>query len=506
MDWTSHDFAGVNDAWARHLMELPGVHSKRSVYAFKETVVIWGNPHLPAFTHQPPVCNLLTMSANHQSREQRYTPAEEQFHTSSQYPKPVNWTGSVWAIRNDYPGPPRFSFRALITPVSDATLDAPWLTIDFKTHPGEYAKTIKEYCWEGNRQVDFVVQENRHRAWYHAPWMHASANGREPLKGLTFERSMPPHEFASTQTHALQNWAIGFYNSPGASTFGYVWKDPNNPNWTHNLKFPEGTCVFKLLFTTASDDQVFTMKGAPGWHAVISPQPNLKVAPRSGAERNDHASQVRLIQVDWAVVDSRAPIGWVFGTFMYNSNLWRLDDPWDRLTAIGVQWGNDPQLNQAAYDAGKRPVESWINPEAESLRKQLGGRRPFWGYNGRLNGPADNFISACASCHSVAQLITSAPITQPRKLVNNKFENVKSGEAFSARGAVSADYSLQLKIGFENYQTWLAEQASLPRHIPFSTPGRRVVFRAKPGAAERSHEGKDPMQETKDSIVARAKL
>jgi hypothetical protein len=48
--------------------------------------------------------------------------------------------------------------------------------------------------------------------------MHASNNGREPLKGLTFERSIPTGEFAAKQTDALQNWAIGFYNAPGTSS------------------------------------------------------------------------------------------------------------------------------------------------------------------------------------------------------------------------------------------------------------------------------------------------
>lgn len=106
---------------------------------------------------------------------------------------------------------------------------------------------VKEYCWEGNRAVDFVVQENtvrqefvswmsrsleaydtfQVRPWFHAPWMHASANGREPLKGLTFERSIPQYEFASSQKSALQNWAIGFYNAPG--TLGSL-AVPNSQN------------------------------------------------------------------------------------------------------------------------------------------------------------------------------------------------------------------------------------------------------------------------------------
>lgn len=36
--------------------------------------------------------------------------------------------------------------------------------------------------------------------------------------------------------------------------------------------------------------------------------------------RNKFASDVRLLQVDFAVRDTRSPTGWVFGTFMYNGN------------------------------------------------------------------------------------------------------------------------------------------------------------------------------------------
>lgn len=35
-------------------------------------------------------------------------------------------------------------------------------------------------------------------------------------------------------------------------------------------------------------------------------------------ERDDKKSDMRLLQVDFAVVDDRADTGWVFGTFMYN--------------------------------------------------------------------------------------------------------------------------------------------------------------------------------------------
>ncbi|KAG8867030.1 hypothetical protein FRB98_004411, partial [Tulasnella sp. 332] len=352
------------------------------------------------------------------------------------------------------------------------------------TEPEEYARLVKEYCWDGNRSTDFVVQNNPIRAWYHAPWMHASTNGREPLKGLTFERPTPPLELASQQTHALQNWAIGFYNAPGASLFGHVWNDPNNPNWAEDLKFPDGTCVFKLLMTTASNEQVFTMKGSPGWPAVIAPQPDPCIAPINGAKRNSHASLVRLIQVDWAVVDWRAPIRWVFGTFMYDGTLKGVEDPWNRLSLVGVQWGNDPILDQAAYDAGRRPVESWLNPQVEALRKRLGGRRLGWGFNGRLNGPADNFISACGSCHSFAQrnpgpLARAGRVVQNKRIIQNERPATTRLDGTNVQGAVSGDYSMQLMKGFDNYENWLAKQTSKEKNVLLSLPGRRVVFKPK---------------------------
>ncbi|KAG8909046.1 hypothetical protein FRC01_007179, partial [Tulasnella sp. 417] len=392
--------------------------------------------------------------------EGEYTPAEEQFHMSSNFPIPGDWQGPVFKIRNDYPQAPK-SLTAKKAdpsiPLANTPDEAPWLKVDFKTNPLEYGSHVKEYCWEGNTDVDFVVQENLVRDWYHAPWMHASPKGREPLKGLTFERSTPPFEFADSQAHALQNWAIGFYNARGASVFGGVWANPNKPVWNHDLKFPPGSCVFKLLFSSATDDQVPLMKGSPSWPAVICQQPDPTVAPGKGSagKRNDFSSEVRLIQVDWATVDERSPIGWVFGTFMYDGTLAdTVPNPWDRLTSVGLMWGNDPDLDQAAFDAGQEPAESWINPRAEELRRELGGKRPSWGYNGRLNGPADNFISACTSCHGRAQSFESR-LVQEGKLINYKwtprneestmvyFENIESGKAASAHSSFSADYSLQ---------------------------------------------------------------
>ena len=57
-----------------------------------------------------------------------------------------------------------------------------------------------------------------------------------------------------------------------------------------------------------------------------------------------------------------------------------------RLMPIGLMWGNDPELTQAKWEAGERPKESWVNPEATQLLKSLGGTRPFLGLNDRMKG------------------------------------------------------------------------------------------------------------------------
>ncbi|KAG8972690.1 hypothetical protein FRB90_010165 [Tulasnella sp. 427] len=243
------------------------------------------------------------------------------------------------------------------------------------------------------------------------------------------------------------------------------------------------------------------MKGSPSWPAVTCPQPDPTVAPPKGSSgtRNDFASEVRLIQVDWATVDERSPIGWVFGTFMYDGTLGdATPNPWDRLTSVGLMWGNDPDLDQAAIEGGQKAEESWINPAAEELRRDLGGKRPSWGWNGRLNGPADNFISACTSCHGRAQS-AGTRLVQEGKLVEDKwimrdekstmalFENIKSGRTSlsASRGSFSADYSLQLTSGWTNYTNWLREQrreektgdVDTERKAALGLAGRRVVFR-----------------------------
>jgi hypothetical protein len=53
-----------------------------------------------------------------------------------------------------------------------------------------------------------------------------------------------------------------------------MWKDPNNPQWMSNINFPEGTIIFKLLYTNAMNCELAIFKGSPSWEAVCHPYPS----------------------------------------------------------------------------------------------------------------------------------------------------------------------------------------------------------------------------------------
>ncbi|KUJ20860.1 uncharacterized protein LY89DRAFT_640748 [Mollisia scopiformis] len=337
-----------------------------------------------------------------------------------------------------------------------------------------HCAVIKDYCFEGNVNNGFVVQKNPIRDWYHASWMHWSDNGREPVNGLTFERPVPPFELSKTQGRYLQSWACGIIMLlVRATTFGKIWANPNDPKW-QDVKFPLGTCVFKVLMTDATDSEIPCMKGSPAMQAVIAKQPLSPDGMPNGMERNAEASEVRLLQVDFAVRDDRAPIGWVFGTFMYDGSQ-KQKTGWDRMIPVGITWGNDPELTQEMAKAGIKPQEAWINLEVNSVRSSLGGTRPSWGWNGRLNGPVDNYISACASCHAVSEKNTHPSMVPPAG-ANDKqkmkwFRNIPAGAPFTP-GDVSGDYWLQLMMGYSNYAIWNNAQKGMwyrtKLAIPFS--------------------------------------
>ena len=84
------------------------------------------------------------------------TQAEIEFNTSSYDTSPPGYP--EWKIRNDYPPPKSENLTPGGPPAG--TLDAPWLNVDPFANRAQYMDVIKEYCFEGMIDVDFVPQKN----------------------------------------------------------------------------------------------------------------------------------------------------------------------------------------------------------------------------------------------------------------------------------------------------------------------------------------------------------
>lgn len=381
---------------------------------------------------------------------------------------PANWPGPVFRLSQEFPA----------TDPSKATPAPtyPWQQIDFRTQPEAYITAVYNYVLEGNREVDWNVQSNAVRRWYHAPWMHYGDKGREFIRGMTRERTTPAPaqagqgELGPQQTTCFQNWAVGFVNAPGGYVFGRVWGDAYAPDPLKAL-FPDGTVAAKLLFTSATADQAPYMTGALEWDANIDVLATGDARCRPTGNRQ--VQKVRLLQMDLAIRDRRAdPVGWVFATYAYDGNRPGAT-PFDRMAPVGVMWGNDPTLNQAAFTAGQRVKETWINTGLQTPQ--------HLGYLGRLNGPVDNPISACLSCHMTAEVPARSPMT-PGKDTMRWFANLPAGNSFDQRAtSTGTDYNLQISNGIQNFQLWKQSQGGFV--APPAQAGAVTVLAIRPEAA-----------------------
>lgn len=347
---------------------------------------------------------------------------------------------------------------------------------DFRTDWRGYMNAVLDYALDGNEdgteagvQTAFRVQENPKRNWYHGLWMDRGNAGREFLHGLTAERPTRDNQLGDGVAGGDPTWAIGFYNEIGATTYARVFKDPCQPD-LGNVLFPVGTVSFKLLFTGATEAKVPYLKGAPTWKADIN---------RDVKDQTTRVQPLRLLQIDIAVRDPRAGVnGWVFGTFVYASDV-SATDPWRRLKPVGLMWGND--ANASADDPLK---ESVLNADLKGVTYGWAGR-PEMGWKGRLNGPLDNLISSCLSCHGSAQFprsemlnnypaVAAAGASYGERL-RTYFRDIAPGAAFdpvtrffgeksrTLVPAVGLDYSLQIQTGLER----LCGSARL-REAPFN--------------------------------------
>jgi hypothetical protein len=295
-------------------------------------------------------------------------------------------------------------------------------------------------------EADFLPEKNTVRKWFHMPMMNFDRGRREAQRGMTSERVVVAPELGVKQGHRLNNFAVGFYNAAGASAIGAVWKS-DNPDVT-KARFPKGTMTFKILF---SDGKADDFNGPD----ILAGAPEMTILTNAGPKK------VRLLQMDVAAVDDRSPVGWVFGTFAFDSSA---TDPiaWKRLRPVGLSWGNDPGFKPSDQQAGKKLEQTTISDQIPNYAAA------HLGWAGRTNGPVDNPISGCLSCHGTAQYPVVADLapfdtacnTDTKKL--RWFRNVKGTTAFGAiaqntclptplnPAPRSLDFSLQMQVAVQN--------------------------------------------------------
>jgi len=337
-----------------------------------------------------------------------------------------------------------------------------FLEIDFRESWREYVMAARAYCFDGNIkggwvEDDFDVAKDNPSQWFHMPWQHYGKTGREGIHGLTKEAKIKPCQIAASQKSLGQTYAVAFYNELGAYQIGQVWRHPTKPTpYLHDIRFPVGTVVFKLLFADIPLAEVPYLVPPLEWRAYVT-------ETYESAKRKE--KMLALIQMDIMVRDKRAPYGWIFTTFQYNGVQAR-DNRWENLVPIGIQWGNDPDVKDDFTNTelvrtirNPRLKETIINPDDDELPPT------HLGWNGRLNGPVDNPQSSCMSCHATAQVreksglgpMFLAPVPKAGSDEWMRwFKNYKCGERFDA-DVPSADFSLQLAISVQSYQKWLGE-------------------------------------------------
>jgi hypothetical protein len=219
--------------------------------------------------------------------------------------------------------------------------------------------------------------------------------------------------------------------------------------------------VCKPLFADVDLKQVPFLVNPVLWQAYVTD---------SFDSANREIKNVALIQMDFAIRDTRVPgTGWIFGTFQYNGQM-SSKPSWDNLVPVGLMWGNDPENTGNDY-TNKQPTVTKINPTImESAINAKTSELPptHLGWNGRLDGPVDNPVSACLSCHMTAESPQLSPMNPtfqaPDKVppVGSKewmrwFQNEPAGKPFDA-AALSTDFSLQLAGGIQNFYDWKCTQ------------------------------------------------
>ncbi|MDB5351294.1 MAG: hypothetical protein JWN86_2541 [Planctomycetota bacterium] len=376
---------------------------------------------------------------------------------------PQGYAGRIFKLSQDYPAAP--PDRAAIPRFFGLDFRGDWVEGYLRTGWKSYMQELRRYCFEGNVEADWRVEENGVRRWYHMPWQHYGPIGREGIRGMTKEAEVKKYQLASTQTFSGgQTYAVAYYNEFAAYTIGKVWKDHEHPD-LRGAEFPRGSVICKLLFVDVPTEQVPSLVDPILWQGYICD---------NFASNNRSVRPLALIQMDVMVRDDRTPTGWLFGTYQYNGMMKR-PNRWDNLVPVGVQWGNDEDNRRDHYHTRCPERTEIVATIRESVINEDRDELPatHLGWNGRLNGPVDNPRSSCMSCHATAQYPIKSEMApfferNPPSPGDERwmrwFKNYKctskGGGPFD-EGSHPADFCIQLVQGIDNFHRWWDERGGI---------------------------------------------
>ena len=459
----------------------------------------------------------------------------------SYFQDPAFEASGMWSdqVSINRPSP---DWRGPVFRLSDAYASAkpegsyPWLAFDpfgadlsedeKRASARSYIDAVMAYIQEGNIgsgdvERDWSLCENPVRSWFHIPYQtYDPLSGREFVHGLTREAPVKMRLDGRFELETTM-WAVGFYNPAAGSSIARVWTGAAAPRLPkENFRFEDGSVIGKLLFTTATPNQYPFLRNMPAWRANTSAPEFCACKPASGkictyAEQTEQCPRtvgtVYLLQFDVAVRDSRSPIGWAYGTFVADGERKAAEpDPWKRISALGLMWGNDTPpvgTGAAAYPPDPRKngqsdgVIFWDVVDMLDARTNAG----HLGCNGRLNGPADNAQSSCLSCHQTASVpdgnnktpailfqfsgldpssgqCMPQPTAKDLEIDQVYFDTLACSTSFSGPPAIvpgpsyasgetewiSTDFSLQLSISLTQWQEWEQDREARKSRAPES--------------------------------------
>ena len=293
--------------------------------------------------------------------------------------------------------------------------------------------------------LNFNAFSDSKHYWSNIPWQNQGTTGREGIHGFTKERDLVPSITMKQYQGATSgsNWGIGYYNAIASQTlldlFGTE-SNPKSPDFSQVIPgsyFQDGTLITKFLSTTADFPQVHH---AFTWHANVS---------ESGWNyRTIHP--VRFFQLNFALKDSKLKgtlkelNHWAMITFYY-------DETFDYKKEFEADLGPNPLAKI------KGLPKSFLKLRPMGLQYGLDKNQTITfknadsnGYEGRLNGPAENAKSSCLSCHATAG--TTYPFV-PGFMATSAFAKM-NGQMF--------DFNYQLAFAKRTLETMDSNPAPTP--------------------------------------------